>query len=845
MKHKLFLGLALAMVIMLAFTSLVLADDIIPDADIVVPGDNTSVSLGSVAPGAILTPKVSFKLACSGNKHVDNGQTVNLSYTSSGSTIPAGGSLSVDPTSIGAIPSAWPDDGNNCPPTPPAPLPDNGDSTVKITAPTAAGFYTYKIKYAVSLSPAGGNDSASVTGSLDVTYTLTVISNTPPSVTVTGVTNGASYEFGSVPAAVCSVIDVEDGNSSFAATLSVITGPLAAYGLGSQTASCSYTDGGGLSDTDSATYTIVDTHAPNFGLSGPADITAEATRLDGAVVNFTVIAFDEVDPAPVVVCVPASGSTFALGHTKVTCTATDDAGNSAQSDFDVLVKDTTAPELTLPANITTEATGSSGAVVSFTATASDIVDGSVAVSCDPVSGATFAITTTTVNCSATDAHGNLATGSFKVTAEDTTAPLLSLPADQTFEGNATGGYNGAYTGATATDVVDASPAVVCTPTSPNFFALGDTTVNCTATDASGNSSSGSFKVTAEDTTAPLLSLPVDQTFEGNTAGGYSGTYTGATATDVVDASPDVVCTPASPNFFALGDTPVNCTATDDSGNSSSGSFTVTVEDTTSPTITFFSRLPVANVFGWNNGSVTVTWGCSDIVGVVAASVSKTVSSEGSAQSATGTCADTSGNTASDTQSGINIDLTNPTLTWSGGINNGDTFYFLFVPPAPTCTAGDLLSGPNGCGVTGYGTSLGSHTLTATAYDKAGNSYSEGRTYTVKAWTILGFYQPVDMGKLNISKNGSTVPLKFEVFAGTTELTSTSIVQAFVQTESCLNGVVTDDIETYATGSTSLRYDMGGGQFIFNWQTPKKVGACYKVTLTTLDGLSISADFKLK
>jgi hypothetical protein len=48
-----------------------------------------------------------------------------------------------------------------------------------------------------------------------------------------------------------------------------------------------------------------------------------------------------------------------------------------------------------------------------------------------------------------------------------------------------------------------------------------------------------------------------------------------------------------------------------------------------------------------------------------------------------------------------------------------------------------------------------------------------------------------------------------------------------------------------TGGTALRYDTSGGQFIQNWQTPKKPGACYTVTMTTIDGGSISADFQLK
>jgi len=97
------------------------------------------------------------------------------------------------------------------------------------------------------------------------TLVITITSsNTPPTVVVTGVSDGASYGKASVPAAGCDVTDAEDGNSSFAATLSTITGPYASDGIGSQTASCSYTDGGGLSDSDSATYDIVDPSPPSI-----------------------------------------------------------------------------------------------------------------------------------------------------------------------------------------------------------------------------------------------------------------------------------------------------------------------------------------------------------------------------------------------------------------------------------------------------------------------------------------------------------------------------------------------------------------------------------------------------
>jgi hypothetical protein len=121
-------------------------------------------------------------------------------------------------------------------------------------------------------------------------------------------------------------------------------------------------------------------------------------------------------------------------------------------------------------------------------------------------------------------------------------------------------------------------------------------------------------------------------------------------------------------------------------------------------------------------------------------------------------------------------------------------------------------------------------------------------YTVLAWTLSGFYQPVDMGGvLNTVKNGSTVPLKFEVFAGAAELSNTSVVESFsVKGITCPGtNVLTDDIELTTTGGTSLRYDTTGGQFVQNWQTPKKAGVCYSVTMKTIDGSSITASFKLK
>jgi hypothetical protein len=271
--------------------------------------------------------------------------------------------------------------------------------------------------------------------------------------------------------------------------------------VGSYDITVSVTDTGvGTYNTSPAKWTLIvtaptppaDTTPPTLHL--PSDITAEATGPTGAVVSFSATA-DDADPAnPAVDCQPPSGSTFPLGATTVQCSATDAAGNTANGSFTVTVRDTTPPTLNLPADITEEATGPSGAAVSYSASASDIVDGSMAADCTPSSGATFPLGTTTVSCSATDAAGNTANGSFTVTVRDTTPPSLNLPGNM----NATASSNtqAAVTySATATDLVDGAVPVNCSPASGSSFPVGPTTVNCSATDAAGNTANGSFTVT--------------------------------------------------------------------------------------------------------------------------------------------------------------------------------------------------------------------------------------------------------------------------------------------------------------------------------------------------------------
>jgi uncharacterized repeat protein (TIGR01451 family) len=185
-----------------------------------------------------------------------------------------------------------------------------------------------------------------------------------------------------------------------------------AFPIGTTTVTCTATDTSLNTDMDSFDITVVDIEPPV--VTAPANITvANDPGLASAVVNYPAPTVTDNAPGVTSLCSPPSGSTFPLGLTTVTCTATDAAGNTATASFTVTVVDTQPPALTVPANMTRDATSPSGAAVAFGATATDNAPG-VTVACVPPSGSTFPIGTTTVMCTATDAAGNTASKSFQI-----------------------------------------------------------------------------------------------------------------------------------------------------------------------------------------------------------------------------------------------------------------------------------------------------------------------------------------------------------------------------------------------------------------------------------------------
>jgi hypothetical protein len=193
------------------------------------------------------------------------------------------------------------------------------------------------------------------------------------------------------------------------------------FDFGPTTVTCTATDATGNTGTESFIITVVDTTPPTVTV--PSDFTVEATP-SGTTVTFPATANDNIDGPLTPVCTPPSGSSFPLGPTPVTCTATDASGNAHSESFMVTTVDTTLPTVTVPANITVGG-GPSGATVTFSASANDNISGPLTPTCTPPSGSTFPLGTTPVTCTATDGSGNVGSASFTVTVADATPPVIA------------------------------------------------------------------------------------------------------------------------------------------------------------------------------------------------------------------------------------------------------------------------------------------------------------------------------------------------------------------------------------------------------------------------------------
>ncbi|HYO70262.1 MAG TPA: HYR domain-containing protein, partial [Archangium sp.] len=313
----------------------------------------------------------------------------------------------------------------------------------------------------------------------------------------------------------------------------------------------------------------------------------EAQQFLGARVDFEeATANDGTGLAPALSYSRVPGSLFPLGDTVVHVTARDTAGLVATCSFTVTVEDTTPPEPVCPADATVEATTSGGALITYPAPqATDLVTRAPVITVSHASGTLFPQGNTTVTVTATDARKNSKQCTFTVRVQDTTAAVVSCPADPVVEAESPTGAHVTWPLAEASDGEVSRPTLTYSHVNGDRFPLGNTLVTATATDGANNTSSCTFQVSVRDTQAPSLRCPANLRTEALGPKGAPVEFTVNNVVDTVSTSIDLSFSHASGSTFPLGETPIQVQAWDASGNRAGCGFSVVVEDTLPPLLT--------------------------------------------------------------------------------------------------------------------------------------------------------------------------------------------------------------------------------------------------------------------
>jgi uncharacterized protein YjiK len=341
------------------------------------------------------------------------------------------------------------------------------------------------------------------------------------------------------------------------------------FPLGKTTILWTAKDVSGNTSNGTQVIDVVNQIAPT--ITTPSNIVVEATSENNNTVqlsNPTVVDLEQVtitNNAP---------KQFPLGLTTITWNVIDTSGNKANATQTITVKDTTAPKIVVPSDVTVKATLTDNTVQLGNATASDNVK---VVSLTNNASKTFPLGKTTVLWIATDESGNKANATQIIDVENTTPPKLTVPANITFEATS---LNNNTVPLGKPIVTDVQPVTV-TNNAPNQFPIGLTTVTWTTKDASGNTSNGTQTVLVKNTIPPKLTVPANIVFEATSLNNNLVPIGNATATDIQP----VTITNNAPALFSFGNTTVVWTAKDATGNTAHATQIVQVVDRSPPQLT--------------------------------------------------------------------------------------------------------------------------------------------------------------------------------------------------------------------------------------------------------------------
>jgi large repetitive protein len=550
-------------------------------------------------------------------------------------------------------------------------------------------------------------------------------------------------------------------------------------------------EAGNVSETCEQIVTVTDDQKPTITAPVAVSVNSDAglCTASGVILGTPVTA----DNCSVASVTNDAVEPFAIGNTTVTWTVTDASGNFETATQIVTVTDIQKPTIIAPAAVLVIADlgqcSASGIILGTPVTADNCSVASITN--DAVEP--FAIGNTTVTWTVTDASGNFETATQIVTVTDDQKPTITAP--EAVSVNSDSGL------CTASGVILGTPVTAdnCTVASVTNdavepFAIGNTTVTWTVTDASGNLETATQLVTVTDDQKPTITAP-EAVLINSDAGlcTASGVILGTPITADNCAVASVTNDAVEP--FALGNTTITWTVTDSNGNLETATQIVTVNDIQKPTITAPAAVSVISDAGLctASGVILGTPVTDDNCSVVSITNDAVQPFAIGSTTVTWTVTDGSGNSETATQIVSVLDDQNPTITAPSAVFvNSD---------AGLCTASGVILGTpvtaDNCWVSSITNdavepfAIGNTTVTWTVSDASGNFATATQIVTVS-----------DNQKPTI-----TAPIAVSVNSDVDLCSASGVILGTpVTADNCSVASVTNDaVEPFAVGNTTVTW----------------------------------------
>ena len=506
--------------------------------------------------------------------------------------------VALDINGIATIAAAQIDNGStdNC----------SGSLTLSITPNSFDCTLSSPAQVELTVTDAAGNSST-------CTATVTLIENTPP----TAVCQDITIQLDATGNASIVGADVDGGSfdNCGTTTLNVNPSTFDCSDLGANTVTLTATDASGNSASCTATVTVEDNIDPAAICQ---DITVQLDASGNATVSAANVNNGSTDNCSItnLSVTPNSFSCANLGTNTVTLTVSDGAGNTSSCTADVTVEDNVPPTaLCQDISVALDVNGNATIIPSQIDNGSSDVCGIANLSLDITSFDCSNVGSNAVVLTVEDNSGNSSTCTALVTVEDNIDPsavcqnaTVYLDANGSVSLNPMSVDNGSSDNCAIVSYVLSQSDFLCSD-------LGQSIVTLTVADASGNTDDCIAVVTVLDTISPVINACPSNIILVPDSADCTPAVTWVEPTESDNCAVTMTSNFSSGDNFPVGTTTVTYNAEDQSGNTASCSFTVTIE----PSAVVLSLSSPVRACGYNiscNGSedgevmATVSGGCS-------------------------------------------------------------------------------------------------------------------------------------------------------------------------------------------------------------------------------------------